>query len=71
MTSFRGAGLLGKNDIKWGGGQADSTGTPPDQKVNKAEQLTYLSKNIGKNVCHSVQLFCHCTGLEHLELCDT
>ncbi len=28
------------------GGQADSTGILFDQKVNKAEQLTYISTNI-------------------------
>ncbi len=27
-------------------GQSKSTGMPPDQKVNKAEELTYLSINI-------------------------
>ncbi len=39
MRVFRGriVGLLA-----WG--QAYSTGVPPDQKVNKAEELTYLSR---------------------------
>ncbi len=35
MTSFSGAGKVGKNDVSWG--QANSTGMPPDQKVKKAE----------------------------------
>ncbi len=34
---------MGKNDVTWG--QAHSTVMPPNQKVNKAEELTYLSKN--------------------------
>ncbi len=42
--SFRGAGKSGKNDVNWG--QANNIGMPPDQKVNKAKYLTYLSKNI-------------------------
>jgi hypothetical protein len=37
MMSFRGAGYLGKNDVTWG--QANSTGMPPDTKVNKAKDL--------------------------------
>ncbi len=40
-----GAGKKGKNDGTRG--QADSTGMPPKQKVNKAEELTYLSINFG------------------------
>ncbi len=32
---IEGAGWLVQNDITWG--QANSTGMPPDQKVNKAE----------------------------------
>ncbi len=28
-------------------GQANNTGSLPNQKVNKAEELTYLSNNIG------------------------
>ncbi len=39
MMSFRGAGCLGQNYVTWG--QTNSTGMPPDQKVNKAEELTY------------------------------
>jgi hypothetical protein len=35
--------MLGKNDITQG--QANSTGMPPDQKVNKAEELTCLYKH--------------------------
>ncbi len=44
MCCHSGAGHLGQNDITQG--QASSTGMPPDQKVNKAEQLAYLSVNI-------------------------
>ncbi len=29
--------------------QANSTSMPPKQKVNKAEELPYLSMNIGTN----------------------
>jgi hypothetical protein len=39
---------VGKNDITWG--QANSTGVPPNQKVNKAEELTYISTNIVCNI---------------------
>jgi hypothetical protein len=35
---------LGKNDITWG--QANSTSVPANQKVNKPEELTYLSTYI-------------------------
>jgi hypothetical protein len=40
-----------KNDVikgqaSWAWGQANSTGMPPNQKVNKSEELTYLTKNI-------------------------
>jgi hypothetical protein len=48
--------MLAKNDIilgadlarqKWRHqGQANSTGMPPDQKVYKAEEVTYVSLNI-------------------------
>jgi hypothetical protein len=41
MNINQGAGKLGKNDITWGSGK--STCVPPDQKLNKAEELTYLS----------------------------
>jgi hypothetical protein len=41
---IQGAGYLGKNGITWD--QANSTGMPPDRKVNKAEELTYISTNI-------------------------
>ncbi len=47
MMSFRGAGKLGKNDVTWG--QANSTGMPPNHKVNKAEEPTYLSMNMASN----------------------
>jgi hypothetical protein len=43
--SFGGAGELDKNDVTWG--QASIAGMPSDQKVNKAEEITYLSINIG------------------------
>ncbi len=33
-----------KNDVTWG--QANSTGMPPDLKVNKVYELTYLSINM-------------------------
>jgi hypothetical protein len=39
-----GGGKLGKNAIN--SGQTSSTGMPPKQKVNKAEELTYLFINI-------------------------
>jgi hypothetical protein len=32
-----------------GGGQANSTGVPPDHKVNKPEELTY-DKTLGSHV---------------------
>jgi hypothetical protein len=32
-------------------GQAKSTAVPPNQKVNKAKELTYLFINSGKNAC--------------------
>ena len=35
-----GAGWLGQNDITQG--QGNGTSMPPNQKVNKAEELTYL-----------------------------
>ncbi len=41
---IQGTGKLGKNDVTWG--QAKSTAVPPDQKVNKAQELTYLPTNI-------------------------
>jgi hypothetical protein len=40
---IQGAGYMSKNDITWG--QASST-CHPTKKVNKAEELTYLSINI-------------------------
>ncbi len=41
---IQGVGKLHQNDVTcW---QVNSTGMPPDQKVNKAEKLTYLSTNI-------------------------
>jgi hypothetical protein len=44
VMSFRGQASWAKMTSLWG--QANSTGMPPDQKVNKAEELTYLSANI-------------------------
>jgi len=44
---IQGSGYQGKNDITWG--QAESTSIPPDQKVNKAEELTYPPINIDSN----------------------
>ncbi len=41
---IQGSGQLGKNDVPWV--QANSTCVPPDQMVNKAEELTNLSTNI-------------------------
>ncbi len=38
---------MGKKDIT--GELVNSTGVPPDQKVNKAEELTNISLNIGLN----------------------
>ncbi len=37
-------GKCGKKDVTRG--QANSTGVPPDQKIDNAEELTYLSINI-------------------------
>ena len=42
---MKGADQLGKKDVTQG--QADSTLIPPDQKVNKVNELTYYSINIG------------------------
>jgi len=36
---------MGKNDVTWG--QANSIALVPNQKVNKAEELTDLSTNSG------------------------
>jgi hypothetical protein len=44
MTSFRGQANKAKNDITRR--QANSTGMPLNQKVNKVEELTYLSINM-------------------------
>jgi hypothetical protein len=41
---IEGAGKLDKNDVTWG--QANSTAMLPDQKVNKAKDLTFRSINI-------------------------
>ncbi len=41
---IKGEGQLGKNDVTKGA--ANNAGVPADQKVNKVEQLTYLSINI-------------------------
>ncbi len=38
---IRGAGWLDKNDVTRG--QANSSGVPPYPKVNKAEEITYLT----------------------------
>jgi len=38
---------MGQNGITWG--QDDSTGMTPEQKVNKAEEPTYISLNIWLN----------------------
>jgi hypothetical protein len=43
---IQGANKLGKKDVTCG--QANSTGMPPFHKSKKAEELTYLSTNIGK-----------------------
>jgi hypothetical protein len=40
MTSFGGAGYLGKNDLNWE--QANSTGVPPNQKSTQS-RATNLS----------------------------
>ncbi len=48
MVLFGGGGgtdYLGKNDVIWG--QAYRPAVIPNQRVNKAEELTYLSTNIG------------------------
>ncbi len=42
---MRGAGKLGRNNITRG--LANKTGIPNNQKVNKAEEPTYLTINIG------------------------
>ncbi len=43
--------MLGQNDLTQG--QANRTGMPPDQKVNKAELLTYLSLPCPINILQS------------------
>jgi hypothetical protein len=45
---IQGAGYLGKNDVIWG--QANSTSITPEQKVNKAAKVTYLSVNIAQSL---------------------
>jgi len=50
--SFKGI-LAGKKLLTRG--QADSTGVPPYPKVNKAEELTYLSTNIGVQECYPLR----------------
>jgi hypothetical protein len=43
--------------LKWHQqGQANNTGVPPDQKVNKAEELTYHSRNISVSPFHPKRL---------------
>jgi hypothetical protein len=42
---IQGVAKLGQNDVTQE--QAKSTGMPPNKKVNKAEELTYVSTNIG------------------------
>ncbi len=44
-NGIHGAGKVDKNDTAWG--QANTTGMPPDQKINITEELTYLSINTG------------------------
>ncbi len=44
-----GEGWQGKYDVTQG--QANSTGMPPNQNVNKPEELTYLSTNIWLKKC--------------------
>jgi hypothetical protein len=48
MTSFSGQSGWAKNDVTWR--QANSTGMPPDQKVNKAKELHHVSINIEINL---------------------
>jgi len=40
--------------------QAKSTGMPPNKKVNKAEELTYLSTNIGVKWCKQLKRVLAC-----------
>jgi hypothetical protein len=49
--SFRGR-LSGQNDVTWG--QA-SIGVPHDQKVNKAEEITYISTDIDKGLNYGIK----------------
>jgi len=44
MTSFKGACSLGKNDVLWG--KLIGLVCHPTKKVNKSEELAYLSTNI-------------------------
>jgi hypothetical protein len=54
-------GLLGNNDITCG--QADNTGTHPNQEVNKAEEITYPSINIqGEGLLGKNDITCGQTG---------
>ncbi len=42
-------GQVSWNKMTSPGGHANSAGMPPEQKVNKTEELTYLSINIDYN----------------------
>jgi len=44
LKKCAGGRLLGQNDVILA--HANSSGVPPNQKINKAEELTYLSKDI-------------------------
>jgi hypothetical protein len=48
MMSFRGQANWAKMTSPWG--LAISTGKPPNQKVNKVEELTHLSMNIAVDI---------------------
>jgi len=53
MMSFRRQTSWAKTTSPWG--QANTTGKPPNQKVDKVEELTHLSINIAVDiyrVCH-------------------
>jgi hypothetical protein len=58
---------MGKNNITQG--QANSTGMPPDQKVNKAEELTCLYKHANAAQDSQGSPFCCCQHF-HSNFCN-
>jgi hypothetical protein len=54
-----GAGQLSKNDVSME--YTNSMGVPPNQKVNKAQQLTYVSTTfiVSKQLCQCENIPAH------------